>query len=203
VLGSIQPKSAHGRRNVPARARVARFAQRTLSIWKTHKESLELFLYVTNIHSLALPFLFLRRVRSPTMDGRAVAPASLYWPENTTTGAQVWLTPNSTPNDYYPSNNCKVLAPNLSVHGESANYGWTETFSVILRVLAQLAGSRSIKGTQGYWNEGIEGVNGPWDGGPRRDSSRRRGEANWGKREIGRLWWIIRGKDWCVGCVIT
>jgi hypothetical protein len=27
------------------------------------------------------------------MDGGAVAPASLYWPENATTGAQVWLTP--------------------------------------------------------------------------------------------------------------
>jgi hypothetical protein len=56
------------------------------------------------------------------MDGGAVAPASLYWPENATTGAQVWLTPNSTRNDYYPSNNCKVLAPNLSIHGDSANY---------------------------------------------------------------------------------
>jgi hypothetical protein len=36
------------------------------------------------------------------MDGGAVAPASLYWLENTMTDAQVWPTPNSTPNDYYP-----------------------------------------------------------------------------------------------------
>jgi hypothetical protein len=57
------------------------------------------------------------------MDGGAVAPASLYRPNNATTGAQVWLTPNSTPNDHYPSINCKVLAPNLSVHGDSTNYG--------------------------------------------------------------------------------
>jgi hypothetical protein len=52
-----------------------------------------------------------------------VAPASLYQSKNATTGASVWLTPNSTPNDHYPSINCKVLAPNLSVHGDSANYG--------------------------------------------------------------------------------
>jgi hypothetical protein len=77
-----------------------------------------------------------------------VAPASLYQSKNATTGASVWLTPNSTPNDHYPSINCKVLAPNLSVHGDSANYGRTEAFPMILRVLAQLAGSRSIKSTQ-------------------------------------------------------
>jgi hypothetical protein len=57
------------------------------------------------------------------MDGGAVGPASQYWPENATTGAPVWLTPNSTPNDHYPSINCKVLAPNLSVHDDGANYG--------------------------------------------------------------------------------
>jgi hypothetical protein len=60
----------------------------------------------------------------------------------------VWLTPNSTPNDHYPSINCKVLAPNLSAHGDSAINGQTEVFLVILRVLAQLAGSSSIKSTQ-------------------------------------------------------
>jgi hypothetical protein len=62
-------------------------------------------------------------LRSLTEDGGAVAPASQYWPENATTDALVWLTPNSTLNDHYPSINCKVLAPNLSVHGDSTNYG--------------------------------------------------------------------------------
>ena len=57
------------------------------------------------------------------MDGGAVALASLYQPNNETTVAPVWLTPNSTPNDHFPSINCKVLAPNLSVHGDNANYG--------------------------------------------------------------------------------
>jgi hypothetical protein len=52
-----------------------------------------------------------------------VAPASLYRPDNATIGAQVWLTSNSTPNDHYPSINCKVLDPNLSGHGDSTNYG--------------------------------------------------------------------------------
>jgi hypothetical protein len=57
------------------------------------------------------------------MDGGAVALASLYRPENITTGAPLWHTPNSTLNDHNPSLNCKVLAPNLSVHDDGANYG--------------------------------------------------------------------------------
>jgi hypothetical protein len=57
------------------------------------------------------------------MDGGAGAPGSLPWPENATAGAPVWLTPNSTPNDHNPSSNCKVLAPNRFVHGDSVNYG--------------------------------------------------------------------------------
>jgi hypothetical protein len=52
-----------------------------------------------------------------------VAPASLYQPDNTTTGTQVWLTPNSTYNDHNPSINCKVLAHNHSVHGDGATAG--------------------------------------------------------------------------------
>jgi hypothetical protein len=55
------------------------------------------------------------------MDGGAVAPASLYRPDNAMTGAQVWLIPNSTHNDHNPSINCKVLAHNLFVHGDGAN----------------------------------------------------------------------------------
>jgi hypothetical protein len=51
-------------------------------------------------------------VRSPTVDGGAVAPASLYRPDNATTGTPVWLTPNSTNNDHNPSINCKIPATN-------------------------------------------------------------------------------------------
>jgi hypothetical protein len=57
------------------------------------------------------------------VDGGAVALTSLYQPNNATTVAPVWLTPNSTPNDHFASINCKVLAPNLSIQGDSANYG--------------------------------------------------------------------------------
>jgi hypothetical protein len=69
--------------------------------------------------SRSLPFLFLHKL---TVDGGAAAPASLYRPENAMTGAPVRLTPNSTLNDHNPSINCKALAPNLSVHGDSTNY---------------------------------------------------------------------------------
>jgi hypothetical protein len=68
-------------------------------------------------------FISLHELRSPTMDGGAAAPASLYRPENAMTDASVQLIPNSTYNDHNPSSNCMVLASNRSAHGDSANYG--------------------------------------------------------------------------------
>jgi hypothetical protein len=79
------------------------------------------------------------------MDGGAGTPASQYRPDNSTTSAPVQLTPNSTPNDPFPSINCKILAPNHSVHGDTTLNGQTKAFPVIWRGLVQLAGSRSIK----------------------------------------------------------
>jgi hypothetical protein len=52
------------------------------------------------------------------------------------TGALEWLTPNLTPHNHFPSTNFKVLAPNLSAHGDSAINGQLEAFPVILWVLA-------------------------------------------------------------------
>jgi hypothetical protein len=54
----------------------------------------------------------------------------------------------------------------------------------------------------GCGNEG-EDVNGPGDGGPRHDGSRRHGEPNWGKFEIRELRWLIGGEGWCTGRVTT
>jgi multidrug efflux pump subunit AcrB len=63
--------------------------------------------------------------------------------------ALAWLTHNSTPDDHFPSINCKVLAPNLLAHGDSAKQGQSEVFPVIQRDLVQLAGLLSIYSTQG------------------------------------------------------
>jgi hypothetical protein len=79
------------------------------------------------------------------MDGGAGTSASPYRPDNSTTGAPLRLTPNLTPNDHYPSTNFKVLAPNLSARGDSAINEQIEAFPVILWVLAQLVGSKSIE----------------------------------------------------------
>jgi hypothetical protein len=70
------------------------------------------------------------------LNGGAVAPASLYRPRYAMTGAQEWLTPNSAPNNHFLSTNFKVLAPNLSAHGDSMINGQFEVFPVILWVLA-------------------------------------------------------------------
>jgi hypothetical protein len=97
----------------------------------------------------ALHFLILRELKSLTEDGGAAAPVSHDRPEIAMTGALEWLTPNLTLNNHYPSTNFKVLAPNLTAHGDGAINGQPEALQVILRVLAQLAGSRSITSTQG------------------------------------------------------
>jgi hypothetical protein len=55
------------------------------------------------------------------VDGGAVAPASLPWPENAMADAPVWLTPNSTHKYHIPSLNCKVLAHNHTAHDNGEN----------------------------------------------------------------------------------
>jgi hypothetical protein len=75
----------------------------------------------------------------------------------------VRLTPNLTSNNHYPSTNFKVLAPNLSAHGDSAINRQIEAFLVILQVLAQLVGSRSIKSVQECYNKSEEGIIGPME----------------------------------------
>jgi hypothetical protein len=97
----------------------------------------------------ALHFLILRELKSTTEDDGAAAPVSLYRPRYAMNGAMEWSTPNSTLNNHFPSTNFKVLAPNLSAHSDSAINGQLEAFPVILWVLAQLTGSRSITSTQG------------------------------------------------------
>jgi hypothetical protein len=45
-LAQVSPRTGE---SAPAHARGVRFAQRTLAIWKTHKESVALYLCVTDI----------------------------------------------------------------------------------------------------------------------------------------------------------
>jgi hypothetical protein len=71
------------------------------------------------------------------MDGGAVAPASIPWPEDATVMLLLCLTPNSNPGDKNPSTNCTVLGRELSVHGDGAP-------RTIRSVLDALAWSSSI-----------------------------------------------------------
>jgi hypothetical protein len=90
-----------------------------------------MFLCVTNICAEALHFLILRELKSPTLDGGAVAPASIPWPENARAMLHLCLTPNSSPGDKNPSTNCTVLGRELCVHGDGAHRGQSVVFPVI------------------------------------------------------------------------
>jgi hypothetical protein len=160
-------------------------------------------LCVTDICVEVPPFLFLRKWRSMTMDGRATAPTSLYWPDNTTTGAQVWLTPNSIHNDYNPSINCNVLG----FQSHCPRWRWKP--EITQRVLGDSRQSSSIEWLyeqQGTWGR-LEHHRQEHELTCRRLATTRCHAAVlcliWGKWEIGRLWWIIRGMGGCAGCLIT
>jgi hypothetical protein len=123
-MGLIQPEPAHDRQNAPARVPAVSILHRDpWSFEKPVKNPLHCFSVSLTSAQRSLPYLFLHNPRSPTVVGAARSPASLPWSENAMTSTPVWLTPNSTPNDHYPSINCKVLAPNFSAHGGSEQ--WT------------------------------------------------------------------------------
>jgi hypothetical protein len=113
-----------------ARACCGQFAQRTLGIWETYKESVTLFLWALTNANRPSPFLFLHKVKSTTVDGGGGTLASLYRPDNSTIGALVWLTPNLTPNNHFPSINYRVLTLNRSIDGDDTNRGQSVVFPV-------------------------------------------------------------------------
>jgi hypothetical protein len=80
------------------------------------------------------------------MDGGAVAPANLYRPGYAMTGALEQLTPNSTPNNYFPSINCANPGQNLSVHDDGGNREQFDVFLAIEGSLVQLNRSTSSRG---------------------------------------------------------
>jgi hypothetical protein len=112
------------------RSRAGKIAQRTPTIRKNVKESSSLFICVTDKCTETL-LSHLRKSRSPTTDGGAVAPASLYQPEYAKVKLLTYSTSNSTSGDPNSSTNCEVLAQNMSVHGDGANRGQPEVFPAI------------------------------------------------------------------------
>jgi hypothetical protein len=114
-----------------ARARVGSFTQKTSAFWTSSKEPRALFTCVSDIYTEAPPFLFLRKVRSPTTDGGAVAPVSLYRPENATTRPLRCSTPNYTLGDTNPSTNCTKLAQSMSAHDDGENWEEIMVFRAI------------------------------------------------------------------------
>ena len=95
-LAQVGPRTGE---SVPA---VSGLHRRPWVFEKPLKRPLHYFSVSLTFADRPFPFLFLHKSRPPTEDIGAVAPTSLYWPDNATTDAQVWPTPNSTPNDYYP-----------------------------------------------------------------------------------------------------
>jgi hypothetical protein len=83
------------------------------------------------------------------MDGGVVAPASLYRPRYAMTGALEQLTPNSTPNNHFPSINCANPGRNLSIHNDGGNREQFDVFLAIQGSLVQLNMSTSSRGLNG------------------------------------------------------
>jgi hypothetical protein len=131
VMGWNWPKSAREQANVPARAPAVDSLHREPWVFEKPIKSLQHYFFesLTNADRPS-PFLFLHKVKSTTVDGGAGTPASPYRLNNSTTGAPVRLTPNLTPNNHFPSINCRVLTLNCSVHGDGTNRGQSVVFPV-------------------------------------------------------------------------
>jgi hypothetical protein len=83
------------------------------------------------------------------MDSGAMAPASLYRLRYAMTGVLEQLTPNSTPNNHFPSINCANPGRNLSVHNDGGNQEQFDVFLVIQGSVVQLNKSTSSRGLNG------------------------------------------------------
>ena len=78
----------------------------------------------------APPFLFLRKVRSPTTNDGEHSPVSLYRPEYAKAKLLTRSTLNSTPGDPNPSTNCMNPGQNLSAHDDGENPRQSEVFTI-------------------------------------------------------------------------
>jgi hypothetical protein len=105
--------------------------------------------------------LFLRRPRSPTTVSAEPGSGELDWPEGPKTGANLRFTPNSNPEEYFPSINFWVGALQHSAHGDSGETQMNNVFQVIHGGLIQLGSLLSIKSMEGCWNNNTEGEIGP------------------------------------------
>jgi hypothetical protein len=106
-LARAGPRQANIRPRAPA---VTGLYRRPWRFEKPVKSPHQCFFVSLTSAQRPLPFLFFT-TRDPwpwTATGRA--PASLYWLRYATAGALASLTLNSTPNNRFPSINCKVLA---------------------------------------------------------------------------------------------
>jgi hypothetical protein len=81
------------------------FAQRPPVFRITGKEVVTLFPCFSDNHTLTPRLLFLRKIKSPTVNGDVRALASLHRPQHPTIHALSWSTPNSTPSNPNPSLN--------------------------------------------------------------------------------------------------
>jgi hypothetical protein len=78
-----------------------------------------------------------------------VASTSLYRPRYVMTDALEQLTPNSTPNNHFPSINCANPGLNLSVHDDGGNREQFDVFLAIQGSLVQSNRSTSSRGLNG------------------------------------------------------
>jgi hypothetical protein len=123
----------------------------------------------------------------------------LYWSERAKTSANLWFTPDSTPKEYFPSLNFWIGALPYSFHGDSAENLRNSVFPTTHGSLVQLDDSVSIKGMGGCWNNSTEGEIGPELSWLRRAWSSWWRRPVWGKFEIPKLRWMIKGGSGCYG----
>ena len=138
ALGWNRPKTAHAQeKRARARAPALASLHKDPRCFEQPLKSLQHYCFVSlTFASRSLPFFLFTTLGPRRQMATGQAPTNLYRPRYAMTGALKWLTPNSTPNNHFPSINCMVRALTHTAHGDSASNGQTEKFLVILQVLA-------------------------------------------------------------------
>jgi hypothetical protein len=134
-LDRNRPKSAQLEQETETRprvrARVGKFAQKTLSFCTTRKSPRH-YLMQSLTHYRNLPEFYFFAGRGPRRrTARGRTPVSLRQPVYAKTGSQLWFKSNYHPNQCFPLTNLTNGALTCSVHGDSGQDRWSNAFPVI------------------------------------------------------------------------
>jgi hypothetical protein len=203
-VGWNQPESPHVQaKRARAHVRDAQFAQRTPTFKQLIKNPCTLFTCVSDICTEAPPFLFLHKTRSPTTDDgeHTLRRACTGWNTQRLSfllGRHQILPLATLIHQLIACIPTKISLPRRRQKSEII---WGVHDDLVRYSLIEWVYKK--QGDWGRLEHQLRKLELTCIGLATTKRSRWHEKRIWGKHEIARLWWMIRGKGWCVGYVNT